>query len=70
MRITDLTITRFRSTVCTKPDHIGHQHPCPPRPATVTLYAIETDEGVTGYSLSSDAFYTVKEGIEIPGGDI
>ena len=70
MKITDLTITRFRSTVCTKPDHIGHQHPCPPRPATVTLYAIETDEGVTGYSLSSDAFYTVKEGIEIPGGDI
>jgi L-alanine-DL-glutamate epimerase-like enolase superfamily enzyme len=70
MKITDVKVTVFRSTACTTQDHIGHQHPAPTRPSTVTLTAIETDEGVTGYALSQDVYYTVKPGVEIPAGPI
>ena len=66
MKITDIKIIQFKSHSCTKADHIGHQHPCMPRPSNVSLLAIETDAGVTGYHLSSEVIYNVKPGVVIP----
>lgn len=66
MVITDLKVDLIRSQSCTRPDHIGHSHPCSPRNVSVTMLRIETDEGVTGYSFSGESYVTVKPGIEIP----
>lgn len=70
MKITDLKLDTFKSKTWVRPDHIGHVHPCPARDCTVSLLTIETDEGVKGYSFSSENYITGKPGVEIPDSPI
>ncbi len=51
MKITDLKTIRFKSQSCIQRDPIGHAHPGPAVDTVTTMYVIETDEGVCGYSV-------------------
>ena len=49
MKITDITVERFRTTSRTIADLDGHGHPAPaPYETTSSLTKIHTDEGLTG----------------------
>ncbi|MBQ9910814.1 MAG: hypothetical protein IJM50_04910 [Lachnospiraceae bacterium] len=61
MKITDIYTVKFRSKSCIQRDPIGHAHPGPETDSVSTMYVIETDEGVKGYSLP-ESYYRLNEG--------
>ena len=61
MKITDIYTVKFRSKSCIQRDPVGHAHPGPETDSVSTMYVIETDEGVKGYSLP-EAYYRLNEG--------
>ncbi len=53
MKITDLTVRRFRYLSNTVRDSEGHGHPGDEHEAVQSLLTIHTDEGVEGYFYGS-----------------
>lgn len=71
MKITDLKTIRFRSQSCIQRDPIGHAHPGPAVDTVTTMYVIETDAGISGYSVA-DTYNVLNPGFapeEWVGGD-
>jgi L-alanine-DL-glutamate epimerase-like enolase superfamily enzyme len=65
MKITDITVERFKTTGRTVADADGHGHPAPePYTSTSSLTRIRTDEGVEGICLGGSGAAT--EGIVKP----
>lgn len=53
MKITDITVRRFRYMSKTVRDSEGHGHPGPEHEAVQSLLTIETDEGVQGHAFGA-----------------
>ena len=63
MKITDLKVISFRCNTYNQGDSMGHNHPGPEAPGSQSMYILETDEGICGYSVGEN-YSTPRKGYE------
>ncbi len=66
MKITDITVTRFRTQNCVHTDAVGHAHPGTQKDGSAALVTVFTDEGHEGYSLTAETYQTPRPGMPLP----